>query len=387
MESSVAEAVVDNRDAALARLDIIQREQRVQEVLAETQQAAQEAQASKEAAQAAAKMLEETAKDHAWRQGGSGAAGRRQEAAAEVRSQATAAAASGEEQLVEADRRRERHLHLRVKVMAGTAPAHSDGQATLKELLLDRLSMSEESVGQVMATVSLVRVYPNKKGPGFTLMAHLTCPYSKNMVIRRRNKWRSNGSSGPALSIGHDLTPAQRDAHAKLFPAMRGLYERGLSGLVEMIYYPAVCLRVCGELYSDAAVATRAGEAALRRGPQATNVSPRRASTGVGVGATQQAGPAPGGRPTQAAQAAAAQALRDLPAGQQEASPASPPPPPPPAVPGPPPAAPPPSPLPGAAGVELAAAGAAQEPAGLAPAGAAGAGQAAAGPAGPAGAN
>ena len=404
----MAEAFADNRDAAHARLDIIERGQRVQEALETTQQAAQEAQSHKEAAQAAAKMLEEKAKDHAWRQGGSGAAGRRQEAAAEVRAQAVTAVASGEEQLVEADRRRERHLHLRVKVMAGAVPARSDGQATLKGLLRDRLSMSEESVAQVMSSVSQVRVYPNKAGPGFTLMAHLTCPYSKNMVIRRRNKWRSNGSSGPALSIGHDLTPTQRDMQAKLFPVMHSLYERGLR-LVEMIYYPAVCLRVCGELYSDAAAATRAGEAALRQALQATTASPRRASTGVGVGATQQAGPAPHGRPTQAAQAAAAQALRDLPAGQQEARPASPPPPPPPPLPGLPPAAPPPSPLPGAAGVGQVAAGAAQEPAGLAPAGAAGtggaaagaaqepaglapagaasAGQATAGPEGPAGAN
>ena len=254
---SVAEAFVDNRDAAHARLDIIERGQRIQEALEKTQQAAQEAQAHKEAAQAAAKMLEERAKDHAWRQGSSGPTGRRQEAAAEVRSQAAAASAGGEEQLVEADRRREQHLHLRVAVKAGTVPARSAGQATLKQVLLDRLGMSEESVAQVMSTVSQVRVYPNKTGPGFTLIAHMTCPYSKHEVIRRRNRWRNNGSTGPALAIGHDLTPAQRDAHAKLFLVMRSLYERGLRQ-VEMIYYPAVCLRVCGRLYSDAAAATRA---------------------------------------------------------------------------------------------------------------------------------
>ena len=383
LEMEKAEALEDRRYAVEEREAAKRAGRRLKELLEQAQAAAQQAEASKQESEAAAVMAKAVAQDHAWRQGSSGASGRRQEAAAEVRSQAAAASAGGEEQLVEADRRREQHLHLRVAVKAGTVPARSAGQATLKQVLLDRLGMSEESVAQVMSTVSQVRVYPNKTGPGFTLIAHMTCPYSKHEVIRRRNRWRNNGSPGPALAIGHDLTPAQRDAHAKLFPVMRSLYERGLRQ-VEMIYYPAVCLRVCGRLYSDAAAATRAGEAALRSSSQATNASPRRASTGVGAGATQQAGPAPGGRPTQAAQAAAAQALRDLPAGQQGASPASPPPPP--ALPGPPPAAPPPSPLPGAAGVVQAAAGAAQEPAGLAPAGAAGSGGAAAGAAqGPAG--
>ncbi len=68
-------------------------------------------------------------------------------------------------QPVDADMRRG-HLHLRVSLKTGMAPARSDGQATLKTLLLERLGMSEESMAKVMSAVSQVRVLSSKAGPG-----------------------------------------------------------------------------------------------------------------------------------------------------------------------------------------------------------------------------
>jgi hypothetical protein len=126
-----------------------------------------------------------------------------------VRSQVASTAASAEERIAEVERRREQSLHLRVVVKAGRAPARGDGQAsqaTFQAILLDRLGMSEESVEQVMSAVSQVQVLVKKAGPGFTLLVFLTSPYAKAEVIRRRNKWRDTGTSGPALAIGHNLT-------------------------------------------------------------------------------------------------------------------------------------------------------------------------------------
>jgi hypothetical protein len=231
----------------------------------QAQAAAQQAEASKQESEAAAVMAKAVAQDHAWRQGSSGVTGRKQEAAAEVRSQAAAAAAGSEEQLVDAERRREQHLHLRVAVKAGTAPARRAGQATLKQVLLDRLGMSEESVAQVMLTVSQVQI-PQQDRPRLHPDHPPDLPIQQAGGDQAAQQVAQNGSPEPALAIGHDLTPTQCDAHAKLFPVMHSLYDRGLRQM-EMIYYPAVCLRVCGRLYSDAAAATRAGEAALRRSP------------------------------------------------------------------------------------------------------------------------
>jgi hypothetical protein len=257
-------------------------EQLVQQALEKAQAAQEAAQQAAQQAQAAATVLESRAKDHAWRQGSSGGAGRVREAAAEVRSQIMSTATRSEEDIAEMDRRREQSMHLRVVVKAGRAPAQGDGHATFQAILLERLGMSEECVERVMSAVSQVRVLFKKAGAGFTLLVILTSPYAKAEVIRQRNKWRDNGSSGPALAIGHNLTTAQREAHAKLFPVMRSLYDGGLRQ-VEMVYYPAVQLRVCGQLYSNAAAATRAGEAALQKF-QITSAGNRGTSAGAGAG-------------------------------------------------------------------------------------------------------
>ena len=257
-------------------------EQLVQQALEKAQAAQEAAQQAAQQAQAAATVLESRAKDHAWRQGSSGGAGRVREAAAEVRSQIMSTATRSEEDIAEMDRRREQSMHLRVVVKAGRAPAQGDGHATFQAILLERLGMSEECVERVMSAVSQVRVLFKKAGAGFTLLVILTSPYAKAEVIRQRNKWRDNGSSGPALAIGHNLTTAQREAHAKLFPVMRSLYDGGLRQ-VEMVYYPAVQLRVCGQLYSNAAAATRAGEAALQKS-QITSAGNRGTSAGAGAG-------------------------------------------------------------------------------------------------------
>ena len=53
-----------------------------------------------------------------------------------------------------------------------------------------------------MQTVQQVEVLPKRAGAGYTLLAYLTCPDAKADVYRRRNEWRTNGSTGPARAIG-----------------------------------------------------------------------------------------------------------------------------------------------------------------------------------------
>ena len=160
-------------------------------------------------------------------------------------------AANAEGQLLESGQRQRKEMDLRVVVKTGTAPAPEAAKAVLESVLQHRVQLPQQEVAAAMQDVAHIQVLPKRAGPGYTLLVTFRTPAIKAAVYRLRNAWRSNGSEGPALAIGHNLTAAQQEEHMRLFPTMQQIWAQEVP--VQMLYYPARGLntRVDLRLLSD----------------------------------------------------------------------------------------------------------------------------------------
>jgi hypothetical protein len=216
-------------------------------------------------------------------------------------------AANAEGQLLESGQRQRKEMDLRVVVKTGTAPAPESAKAELESVLQHRVQLPQQEVAAAMQDVAHIQVLPKRAGPGYTLLITFRTPAIKAAVYRLRNAWRSNGSEGPALAIGHNLTAAQQEAHMRLFPSMQQIWAQEVP--VQMLYYPAVCLRVGGRLCSTATEAEAAAAAHLRKsapgGPNGglgqADKPPTAAPSGAAArGRSKERSSGSGGQPTAA---------------------------------------------------------------------------------------
>lgn len=243
-----------------------------------------------------------------------GAAQRKAAAAAAARPRDDAA--SRERGRMEAQQRERQRLDLRVVVKAGAKPQPDQARRALEALLQERLRMAEAERQRAMQHVKRVMALPGRRGAGYTLLVTFDGEEAKQLVYSRRHSWRGGGE-GPALTIGHNLTPEQQELHGQLFPVMAGIFEQGVR--VRMEYYPAVCVYVAGKQCHTAAEAEAAAAAYLRRrgtGADAGGAAAATAATGTGrrggdgsgrisSGVGTAAGPSGGGRSSNDAAGAA----------------------------------------------------------------------------------
>jgi hypothetical protein len=143
-------------------------------------------------------------------------------------------AANAEGQLLESGQRQRKEMDLRVVVKTGTTPAPEAAEAVLDSVLQHRVQLPQQEVAAAMQDVAHIQVLPKRAGPGYTLLVTFRTPAIKAAVYRLRNAWRSNGSEGPALAIGHNLTAAQLEAHMRLFPSMQQIWAQEVP--VQMLY-------------------------------------------------------------------------------------------------------------------------------------------------------